>query len=93
MSKKKLFGVSEDKTRTYRNVNNPECVPSLIPCSCDKKVKVSKKLFFSHYTAQKYALRLITKRIFVSHEENATGQTYVTETTNKSLKRPSCCIH
>jgi hypothetical protein len=33
---KKLFGVSEDKTGIYRNVNNPEYVPSLIPCSSDK---------------------------------------------------------
>jgi hypothetical protein len=53
----------------------------------------TKILFCSHYTAQKYALRQITKCIFMSHEQTATGQTYVTETTNKSLKRPPCCIH
>jgi len=35
--KKKLFGVCEDKTRIYRNVNKAEYVPSLIPFSCDKK--------------------------------------------------------
>jgi len=29
----------------------------------------------------------------MSHEQNATGQTHITETTNISLKRPSCCIH
>jgi len=29
----------------------------------------------------------------MSHERNGTGQAYVTETTNKSLRRPSCCIY
>jgi len=38
--KKKLFGVSGDKTRIYRNVNKPEYIPSLIPFSCDKKINV-----------------------------------------------------
>jgi hypothetical protein len=45
----------------YRKVNNPEYVPSLIPCSRDKMLCQTTVLLFSHYTAQNYALKCCVK--------------------------------